>query len=100
MDAQVATALAQQNIDNPISRTSCVRRVRLAYQDDPTTAVGPGFSADRILSPHHPHADDPPADDVTATRHSPPQPQVRILFAIQYWNHRCYQKLYYLLLKM
>ncbi len=64
MDSQVANALAQRIIDNPVSRTFFQRAVRIAFQDDPKTAVVLSFSADGGLSLQQYHADDPSLEEV------------------------------------
>ncbi len=64
MDAQVANALAQRIIDNTVSRSFFQRAVRIAFQDDPATAVVLTFSADGGLGLQQFHADDPSLNDV------------------------------------
>lgn len=64
MNSEVANALAQRIISNPVSRSFFQRAVRIAFQDDPATVVVLTFSADGSLGLQQCHADDPSLDEV------------------------------------
>lgn len=64
MDSQIANAIAQRIVENPVSRPFFQQAARFAFTDEPKTWVVISFTADGGLGLQQVWADDPSLEDI------------------------------------